>query len=101
MTHPLKPGNMIWVKLNISISTYSECSGYRTGDRMAIQSTGNLVKSMALLEQAREDVYFSQLDRELIEALHRKAEISTERIEAGSGPGLIAYLDMSDLQKNN
>ena len=66
---------------------------------MTIQGTGNFVKSLSLLEQAREDVYFSKLDRELIEALHRKAQISTGRSDGGSGPGLIAFLDMSDLQK--
>ena len=66
---------------------------------MAIQGTGNLVKSLALLEQAREDVYFSRLDRELIDALHRKAKMSTERAEALSGSGLIAFVDMSELQK--
>jgi len=66
---------------------------------MTTQGTGNLVKSLSLLEQAREDVYFSKLDRELIEALHRKAQVSTGWTEAGSGPGLIAFLDMSDLQK--
>lgn len=66
---------------------------------MAIQGTGNLVKSLSLLEQAREDVYFSKLDRELIEALHRKAEMSGEQADARTGPGLIAFLDMSDLFK--
>jgi len=66
---------------------------------MAIQGTGNLVKSLSLLEQAREDVYFSQLDRELIEALHRKAQMSGEQDDARTGPGLIAYLDMSELHK--
>ena len=66
---------------------------------MAIQGTGNLVKSLALLEQAREDVYFSKLDRELIDALHRKARMSTERAKVLSGSGLVAFVDMSELQK--
>jgi hypothetical protein len=64
---------------------------------MAAQGTGNLVKSLSLLEQAREDVYFSKLDRELIEALHRKAEMSAQRDQ--DGPHLIAFVDMSDIQK--
>ena len=66
---------------------------------MAIQGTGNLVKSLALLEQAREDVYFSRLDRELIDALHRKAKMSSEPAGALSGSGLIGFVDMSELQK--
>ena len=66
---------------------------------MAIQGTGNLVKSLTLLEQAREDVYFSKLDRELIDALHRKARLSTEREEVLSGSGMVAFVDMSELQK--
>ena len=66
---------------------------------MATQGTGNLVKSLTLLEQAREDVYFSQLDRELIDALHRKAQMSTERANARTGPDLVAFVDMSELQK--
>lgn len=66
---------------------------------MAIQGTSNLVKSLSLLEQGREDVYFSRLDRELIEALHRKAQMSGEQADAPTGPGLIAFLDMSDLYK--
>lgn len=66
---------------------------------MAIQGTCNLVKSLSLLEQAREDVYFSQLDRELIEALHRKAQMSTEQANSGTGPDLVAFVDMSEFQK--
>ena len=64
---------------------------------MAAQGTGNLVKSLSLLEQAREDVYFSKLDRELIEALHRKAEMSTQQDQ--SGPHLVAFVDLSKIQK--
>jgi hypothetical protein len=61
---------------------------------MAVQGTGNLVKSLSLLEQAREDVYFSKIDRELIEALHRKAEKAAE--QAGHAPDLVAFVDLSD-----
>ena len=46
---------------------------------MTNQANGNVVRSLALLEQAREDVYFSQIDRELIAALHRKYDISENR----------------------
>jgi len=66
---------------------------------VVVHGTGNLVKSLSLLEQAREDVYFSQLDRELIEALHRKAQMSGEQGDERTGPGLIAFVDMSELDK--
>ena len=55
---------------------------------MVNMGTGNLVKSLALLEQAREDVYFSQLDRELIAALHRKHRLSTKDLDKRTEPKL-------------
>lgn len=51
-------------------------------------ATGKLVGSLALLEQAREDVYFSRLDRELIDALHRKFRTSTKGADKWTGAGM-------------
>ena len=55
---------------------------------MVSRGTGNLVKSLALLEQAREDVYFAQLDRELIASLHRKYNLSTKALDKRAEPAL-------------
>ena len=68
--------------------------------RMTSRSTGNPVKSLSLLEQGREDVYFARRDRELIAALHRKAEMANERAEADAEPGLIAIVSLSDLKNS-
>ena len=64
---------------------------------MAVQGAGNVVRSLSLLEQAREDVYFSKLDRELIKALHRKAETTDE--QARPAPELVAFVDLSERDK--
>jgi hypothetical protein len=67
---------------------------------MTSRSTGNPVKSLSLLEQGREDVYFARRDRELIAALHRKAEMSSEFGKADAEPGLIAIVNLAGFKNN-
>ena len=67
---------------------------------MTRRSTGNPVKSLSLLEQGREDVYFARRDRELIAALHRKAEMVSGPAQADAEHGLIAIVKLSDLQNS-
>ena len=48
----------------------------------------NLVDQLRLAERAKEDIYFANLDRELIEALHQKALLEQLRREQAGGDEL-------------
>jgi len=44
----------------------------------------DFVTKLQLAEKAREDIYFEKVNRALIEALHREAELAAEAPEAST-----------------
>lgn len=47
---------------------------------------GDFVDKLKLAEKAREDIYFEKLNRELIDALHRRAEQKKTGTDSAAAP---------------